>query len=201
MKLYFSPFSPFARKCLVCAYELGLRDRVEAVVAAAHPVNRDRALIAFNPLGKVPTLVTEKGVSLYDSRVICEYLNDLGGGRLIPGSPDRWVALVEQALADGLMDAAVLTRYEMAVRPEALRWSDWTAGQLDKVTCAMAELESRASSFKNRVDIGTITIGCALGYLDFRFESLGWREKYPAVAAWFNIFAARESMMATRPAA
>jgi glutathione S-transferase len=202
MKLYYSPLSPFARKCLVFAHELGLRDRVEPVVAAAHPVNRDRALIAFNPLGKVPTLVTEKGVSLYDSRVICEYLNDLGDGHLIPaGNPDRWVALVEQSLADGLMDAAVLTRYEMAVRPEALRWNEWSAGQLDKITCAMAELEGRAPSFKNRIDIGTIAVGCALGYLDFRFESLGWREKYPAVAAWFNIFAARESMVATRPAA
>ncbi len=200
MKLYFSPLSPFARKCLVCAHESGLRDRIETVTAAAHPVNRDRALIAFNPLGKVPTLVTEDGTSLYDSRVICEYLNSLGDGGLIPTrGPERWAVLTDQALADGLMDAAVLTRYEMAVRPESLRWGDWTAGQLDKVTCAVADLERRARSLKNRVDIGTIATGCALGYLDFRFASLGWREKYPQIAAWFNIFAMRNSMAATRP--
>jgi len=144
MKLFYAATSPFVRKCLVSAHELGLRERLELLPAAAHPVNRDRAVVAHNPLGKIPTLITDEGTALYDSRVICEYLNSLSDGHLIPEpGPRRWAALVEQALADGLMDAAVLTRYENAARPEALRWADWIAGQLDKVACALAEIERR----------------------------------------------------------
>jgi len=201
MKLFYAATSPFVRKCLVSAYELGLRERLELVPAAAHPVNRDRALVAHNPLGKIPTLITDNGTVLYDSRVICEYLNGLGDRHLIPDAgPPRWSALVEQALADGLMDAAVLTRYENAARPESLRWPEWAAGQLDKVTCGLAEIERRGPS-AGRVDIGAIAIGCALGYLDFRFASFGWREKYPNIALWFESFGNRESMLATRPPA
>jgi glutathione S-transferase len=202
MKLFHAAASPFVRKCLVSAHELGLRERLELVPAAAHPVNRDRAVVAHNPLGKIPTLITDSGTVLYDSRVICEYLNSLGDGHLIPGQgPLRWSVLVDQALADGLMDAAVLTRYENAARPEALRWAEWIAGQLDKVSCGLAELERRGGLAADRADIGTIAIGCALGYLDFRFASFGWREKYPNSALWFESFAKRESMQATRPPA
>lgn len=200
MKILCSNTSPFARKCLVAAHELGLRERLELVPAAAHPVNRDPTIVAHNPLGKVPTLITDDGTVLYDSRVISEFLNALGDGRLIPreGQP-RWSTLCEQALADGIMDAAVLARYETAVRPENLRWNDWTAGQLDKVTCGLAELERRAAGFGGRVDVGTIAVGCALGYLDFRYASLAWREKCPNTAAWLEHFGARPSMAATRP--
>ncbi len=202
MKIFYSTASPFARKCLVAAHELGLRERLELLPAAAHPVNRDRSIVVHNPLGKVPTLITDDGTVLYDSRVICDYLNALGDGHLIPlERTARWNVLVEQSLADGIMDAAVLARYEMAVRPEALRWNDWLAGQLDKVTCALADLEKRAAGFGDRVDVGTIAFGCALGYLDFRFQSLAWRDKGPNTAAWFERFGARESMATTRPPA
>jgi glutathione S-transferase len=208
MKLYYAATSPFVRKCLVSAHELGLRERIELVPAAAHPVNRDRALVAHNPLGQIPTLVTADGAVHYDSRVICEYLNALGNGRLIPpagsssdAGPSRWTVLGDQALADGVMDAAILTRYETAVRPEDLRWNDWILGQLDKVHCGLAEIERRAPNFGNRVDIGTISMACALGYLDFRFASLAWRGQRAATAAWFERFAKRESMAATRPPA
>jgi glutathione S-transferase len=205
MKLFYSATSPYVRKCLVCAHELGLRDRFELLPASPHPVNRDRPLVARNPLGKVPTLVTDDGVVLYDSRVICEYLDTLGHGvgghRLIPSGADRWKVLVDQSLADGVLDAAVLVRYETAVRPENLRWSDWVGGQLDKVTCGLAEIERRALGLGDRVDLGTITLACALGYLDYRYSSLGWREKYPHSAAWFNIFRQRDSMVATQPPA
>jgi glutathione S-transferase len=200
MKLFYSSTSPFVRKCLVCAHELGLRERIELVPAAPHPVNRDRSVVAHNPLGKVPTLITAEGAVLYDSRVICEYLNALGGGKLLaPAGPSHWSVLVEQSLADGMMDAAVLTRYEMAARPANLRWDDWADGQLDKVTCGLVELEPRAAGLADRVDLGTIALACALGYLDFRFGSLGWRAKYPQAAAWFERFSRRESMLATRP--
>lgn len=202
MKIFYSATSPFVRKCLVCAHELGIFDRLELVSANAHPVNRDRTLVAVNPLGKVPTLVTDEGAVLYDSRVICEYLNSLGDGRLLPAQGSfRWYVLTEQSLADGMLDAAVLTRYETAVRPDNLRWNDWTTGQLDKVACGLSVIEGRAGALGERIDIGVIALGCALGYLDFRYASLGWRGKYPDTAVWFDRFAKRASMMSTRPPA
>ena len=122
MKLFYAAPSPFVRKCLVAAHELGLRERIELVPASPHPVNRSAAIIAHNPLGKIPTLIDDDGTVLYDSRVICEYLNAQGDGHLIPAAgPTRWRALVEQSLGDGIMDAAVLARYETAARPESLR--------------------------------------------------------------------------------
>ena len=200
MQLLYSASSPFVRKCLVSAHELALRERIELVAAAPHPVNRDRSVVARNPLGKIPTLITDEGSVLYDSRVICEYLNALGDGHLLPArGPERWSVLVDQALADGLMDAAVLTRYESTVRPDNLRWTDWIAGQLDKVTCGLADVERRAAGFGDRVDLGAIAVGCALDYLDFRFATLGWRAQYPATAKWFERFGERDSMAATRP--
>ncbi len=200
MKILYSPASPFVRKCLVAAHELGLNDRIERVPAAAHPVNRDPSIVAHNPLGKVPTLITDDGAALYDSRVICEYLNAQGDGHLIPSrGAERWQVLTAQSLADGIMDAAVLTRYETVARPEALRWNDWSAGQLEKVTAALALFEQRAPEFGDRVDIGIIAFGCALGYLDFRFAHLAWRDRHPNAAAWFERFGGRDSMVATRP--
>jgi len=201
MKLFYSPASPFVRKCLAVAHEVGLRKKIELVPAAAHPVNRDRSVVAHNPLGKIPTLITDEGAALYDSRVICEYLNAQGKGDLIPAGPARWNVLAEQSLADGMMDAAVLGRYETVLRPEPLRWGDWTTGQLEKVASGLDEIERRAPAFGNRVDLGTIAVGCTLGYLDFRYAPLAWRDKHPNAASWFERFGARESMAATRPSA
>jgi glutathione S-transferase len=201
LKIYFAAASPYVRKCLVGAHELGLYERIERLPANAHPVNRDRAIVAHNPLGKIPTLITDDGTVLYDSRVIIEYLNDLGDGNLIPDrGPARWKVLVEQALADGMLDAALLARYENVVRPEALRWSEWTAGQLDKITTGLAAIEGQALEFGDRVDLGTIAFACALGYLDFRFPTLPWRDQHPNTAAWYEWFGGRDSMVATRPA-
>lgn len=202
MKLFYSATSPFVRKCLVAAHELGLRQRVELVPAAPHPVNRDASIVAHNPLGKIPTLLTDDGAALYDSRVICEYLDSIGGGRLFPrDGAARWHALTEQALADGMLDAGVLLRYEVTARPEARRWDGWIAGQTAKLTSGLDAIEARAASLGARVDIGTIGIGCALGYLDLRFADLGWRDSHPATAAWFATFGARASMLETRPPA
>ena len=201
MKLFFAAASPFVRKCLVAAIELGLRDRIELVAAAAHPINRDANVVAQNPLGKIPTLITDDGVVLYDSRVICDYLNALGNGELIPHKmPERARVLTQQSLADGMMDAAVLARYETVVRPEALRWNEWTTGQLAKVSSGLDALERQVEDFGDRVDLGTIAFACALGYLDFRFSSFGWRGGRPNTAAWFEWFQGRDSMVATRPA-
>ena len=198
MKLYFSPTSPYVRKCLVVAHELGLVGRIELLAGNAHPVNRDPTIVAANPLGKVPTLICDDGRVLYDSRVICEYLDDLGGGALFPRSgAARWQALTLQALADGMLDAALLARYEDVARPEALRWAEWRAAQLDKVATSMAALDAAPASLEARVDIGTLALACALSYLDLRFAELSWREHYPAVAGWHAQFSQRASMQAS----
>jgi glutathione S-transferase len=200
MKLFHSPTSPFVRKCLVVAHELGLTSRIELVASAPHPVNRDAAVVTHNPLGKIPTLVTDDGAVLYDSRVVCEYLDSVAGGGLFPrDGAARWQALTLQSLGDGLLDAGVLVRYETFARPEPLRWPDWIAGQTEKLTAGLAVIEAHAAGFAGRLDIGTITLGCALGYLDLRYASLAWRDRHPATAAWFAGFAQRPSMLATRP--
>ena len=202
MKLFYSGASPYVRKCMVVAHELGLAARIEHLPAAAHPVNRDPNIVRNNPLGKVPTLLTDDGTVLYDSRVICEFLNELGGGKLFPaGGAQRWQVLTEQSLGDGILDAALLARYEGAMRPEALRWADWTTGQLDKIHCGLAAIDAKADSLGDRVDIGTITMGCVLGYLDLRFDHLGWRQQHAKAAAWFARFNARPAMQATLPKA
>jgi glutathione S-transferase len=198
MKILFSPFSPYVRKCLVAGHELGLDSRIQRLPSNAHPVQRDPAIIAQNPLGKVPTFFTDDGQVLYDSRVICEYLDDLAGGSLFPRSGKaRWTTLTLQSLGDGMLDAALLARYEDVARPEALRWSDWRAAQLDKIETSLAHLEGELSLLSDRVDIGSITIGCALWYLDLRFPTVGWRDRYPKVSHWFADFSQRPSMQAT----
>lgn len=200
MKLFHSHASPFVRKCLVSAFELGLRDRIELVNCSASPVTRNPEIATLNPLGKIPTLITDDGKVLYDSRVICEYFDAESGHRLIPTRGEaRLQALVLQSLADGINDAAILARYESALRPEALRWNDWLDGQMAKVSAGLAEVERHAHEFSDRVDIATIAIGAALGYLDYRFAALAWREDHPNTAAWFEWFNGRDSMVATKP--
>ena len=126
----------------------------------------------------------------------------LGGGKLFPaGGAQRWQVLTEQSLGDGIHDAALLARYEGAMRPEPLRWADWTTGQLDKIHCGLAAIDAKADSLGDRVDIGTITMGCVLGYLDLRFDHLGWRQQHAKAAAWFARFNARPAMQATLPKA
>lgn len=198
MKIYFSPFSPYVRKCLVTGHELGLNDRIQLLPSNANPVQRDQEIIAKNPLGKVPTFFTDDGQVLYDSRVICEYLNDLAGGTLFPSAGKaRWETLTLQSLGDGMLDACLLARYEDVARPEVLRWAEWRAAQLDKVETSLAHLEADPRQLADRVDIGSLTMGCALWYLDLRFATLGWRDRYPRVAQWFAAFGQRPSMEAS----
>ena len=197
MKILFSPASPYVRKCLVAAHELGLSGRVQLLPSNAHPVQRDPEIVRSNPLGKVPTLFTDDGRVLYDSRVICEYLDDLAGGSLIPASgPRRWETLTLQSLGDGILDAALLARYEDVARPEALRWPEWRAGQLDKAETSLAHLEASPAVLDGRVDLGTVALGCALWYLDLRFADFAWRERFPGMARWYAAFSQRPSMQA-----
>lgn len=203
MKIYFSPASPFVRKCMIVAHELGLESRIEKLPSAAGPVNRDRTIVASNPLGQVPTFFTDDGQVLYDSRVVCEYLNELGGGDLFPKEGARkWVVLTEQSLADGILGAAILARYEQALRPQELRWNAWTSGQMDKVKCGLDHFQGAVEGARAQaIDIGTITLACALGYLDFRYPDYGWRDGRPALAAWFEDMSKRPSVAATAPRA
>jgi glutathione S-transferase len=202
MMLHSNPASPFGRKVKVLAHETGLFERLEIHDVQTTAVGPDPRLVADNPLGKIPCLVLEDGTGLFDSRVICEYLDTLHATprRMFPavGEP-RWAALRLQALADGIMDAALLARYETFLRPELQRWPAWIDGQLDKVTRGLDRLELEADQLTDAADIGGIAVGCALGYLDFRFPDLCWREGRPRLAAWFDRFAARRSMQETRP--
>ncbi|MFO1127936.1 MAG: glutathione S-transferase N-terminal domain-containing protein [Rhodospirillales bacterium] len=199
MKLYYSPTSPYVRKVSVVALETGLDANIERIPTNAHAP--DAAFVAANPLSKVPALITDDGLVLVDSPVICEYLDSLHGGRrLFPDQdPERWQALRRQALADGIADAAALCRME-SLRPEALRSTQWTERQWSKVTRTLDMLTAEAAGFGDGPPtIGDIAVGCTLGFLDFRFPEAAWRPGRPALAGWYEAFAARPSMQATIP--
>lgn len=201
MKLFSNPASPFGRKVKVAAIETGLIGRIEVVDVRTTAVAPDDALLAVNPLAKIPCLVTAEAGALYDSRVICEYLDGLHEGpRLFPAEgPARWAALRLQALADGIMDAALLARYEAFLRPEERRWPDWSAAQLAKAGRALDSLENGTADLDGEPDIGRVALACALGYLDFRFPDLAWRQGRGRLAGWFAGIAARDSMRRTAP--
>lgn len=199
LSLYWGAASPFVRKVMVVAHELGIQDSIETLDSAAHPVERDTRIQAYNPLAKVPAARTADGTVLYDSRVICEYLDTTAGGTLFPvdGSA-RWTALRRQALADGLMEAAMSIRHETLVRPEAQRWPLWIEKQREKAFDALDAMAADLPEAEAR-DIGAIAYGCALGWLDFRFAEFAWRDTRPGLAAWFGGFDGRPAMRATRP--
>ena len=187
MILRYSPASPYARKIRIAAELLGLSDRIR--IEPASTADPNDSLRIQNPLGKIPTLILADGSSLYDSRVIADYLDHLsGGGRLIPADPDkRFAALRLQALGDGVNDAALLIRYETATRPAALRDPEAIALQQGKIDRALATLEAVPPA--GPPDIGQIALACALGYLDLRFEG-AWRQTHPRLAAWLADFCA-----------
>ena len=194
--------SPFARKVRVVARETGLIARIEEIETAVSPVAPNADLAAANPLVKIPTLILDDGTTLYDSRVICEYLDSLAGQRLFPqGGAQRWQALCLQALCDGILDAAVLIRYEVAVRPQAVRWQDWIAGQRGKIEGGLAALEKAQAGFGSVFDIGQVGAACVLGYLDFRFPDIDWRARHPRLKAWFAEASNRASIRDTAPRA
>ena len=199
MKLYYSPTSPFVRKVLITAIELGLRERIEIVPVDISPVEPSDALNRTNPIGKIPTLVADDGTELYDSVVICEYLDSLQGGRLFPASgAARWQVLRQHALADGIMEAAVLARYETWLRPAELRWKEWADGQTSKIERGLDVLEGEVGGLAG-LTIASIAVACSLGYLDLRLGHLGWRDRRPQLSSWLAEFAQRPSFVATRP--
>lgn len=199
MKLRHNPASPFVRKVMVCAHELGLANKIELLNTAVSPVEANPTLAAENPLMKIPALTTDDGEVLFDSPVICAYLDSLaGGGKIVPTGKARWKALRQQALGDGILDALILCRYEVAARPEDKRFAGWTDGQMRKAHQGLAALEREDLSGRT---IGTITAGCVLGYLDFRFPNDGWRSRHPKLAEWYKAIEATPAMQATKPPA
>lgn len=183
-----SPTSPFGRKVKIAIAELGLEERIEVVPADTN--DPAEALRRQNPLGKVPTLVFEDGSTLFDSRVIAEYLDHLvGGGRLFPNGEGRFAQLRLQALADGICDAGLLQVYEVRLRAPEMRSQAWAENQAGKVARALATLEA-APPVYDRPRIGEIALACALGYLDLRFDG-AWRADHPALVAWLGGFAAK----------
>lgn len=198
MKLYYSPTSPYVRKVNVCAIELGIDEKLERIVT--NPWVSDAALLADNPLSKVPTMVTDDGKVLYDSPVICEYLDTVyGNHKLIPvDQEERWIALRLQALGDGILDAAVL-RFLERKRPDSQHSSDWDEMQQNSIQRGLIYLEGQVNKWDSEVTIGQITIACALGYLDFRFAEDNWRQKHGYLANWFTDFSERSSVQKTQP--
>ena len=193
MKLFSAPASPFARKVLACAIARGILDQITVVPATGESPD----LVAANPLGKLPCLVTDDGVALFDSRVICEFLDTVGN--VFPMFPDhgmRMRALRLQALGDGIADAAVLSRGEGARPAEAAR-DQVLSVQRGKVTRSLDVLEAETPSL--HVDIGSLSVACALGYLDFRFASQPWRDGRPKLTAWYEAIMKHPCLAQTAP--
>ncbi|MCA3070561.1 MAG: glutathione S-transferase [Rhodocyclaceae bacterium] len=203
MKLYISPASPFARKVRLVAHEAGLASRVDEIPTAVSPLKPNGDLAKANPLMKLPTLVTDEGFALFDSPVICEYLDSLNAGRkLFPAAgAARWSALRQQAIADGILDAAIGVRYQTALAPKELQWTDWQDGQRTKWKQALDFLEADAKSLEGEPTIGSLSVAATLAWLDFRYGADDWRKGRPALASWLAVFGERPSMLATRPTA
>ena len=199
MTLRFSPSSPFVRKIRIAASVLGLEKDIKA--EPAETTSPSDTLRQQNPLGKIPTLVLEDGSTLFDSRVILEYLDHrAGGGRIIPKDASaRFAALRLQALADGILDASILQVYEGRWRPAERHEPKWVEHQAGKIARGLAALEAAPPGLGSPPDVGQITVACALGYRDFRFGE-GWRKDHPRLVAWLDGFAAKvPAYAATKP--
>ena len=193
MKLFHGTGSPFARKVLACAVARGIAGQITLIPT----VHDSPDLAAANPLGKLPCLITDDGLALYDSRVICEFFDTIGEGfTLFPAHGSRFRALRLQALADGIMDAAVMRRGEAGRPQEAARDTEVTR-QAGKIEQALDALEADPPAA--HLDIGTIAAACALGYLDLRFAAENWRAGRPKLAAWFETMSQQPCLSQTKP--
>ncbi len=203
MKLYYSPTSPYVRKVMVLLHETGqLKDVALEQIDGTTPVSPDATLKTMNPLAKVPALERPDGPTLFDSRVICAYLDARAGDKLYPTGSRRWETLTLEAAADGILDAALLMTYEGRLRPEDKRWPEWVDGQWSKIAAVCDALDTQwMSHLSGPLDMGQVAVGCALGYVDFRHDARGWRKGNEALADWFAEFDSRASMQATAPPA
>jgi glutathione S-transferase len=200
LELFSSPATPFGRKVAVALQEMGLADQVKVTLVSGNAVDPGTMPLDKNPLGKIPALTRPEGGPLYDSRVICRYLDSLAGVGLYPSGRALWDVLVLEALADGMTDAALLVVYEARIRPEPLQFGPWVEGQWAKVSRALDAVEAQwLPHLQGGLDMGQIALGCALGYLDLRLGARNWREGRPGLAHWYEGFAQRPAMKATAP--
>ena len=199
MKGFATPSSPFARKVRMAAIETGQPDLIEWRMLTRE--ERPKVVPPFNPLGKVPVVVRDSGEALYDSPVICAYVDSKHRGpKLIPdGAEERWRALRLEALGDGLTEAVVAVSQEQG-KPEAERSQAVLSRHGGKVASALAALDAEAGSFRDPLTVGEIAVACGLGYLEYRSVSPGWRNDYPTLAAWYQKLADRPSFAETMPA-
>ena len=201
MKLHWSPRSPFVRKVMVFAHEAGLAGRIETVRTLVAMMQANRDLMRVNPIGKIPTLITDDGMVLFDSTVICEYLDSLHGGpKLFPQEPQRrWQALRWHALGDNMLDNLVLSRSE-TLRPKPQQSTEYLAALELKTRNSLSYLDNEAAALGAApLGIGHVTVGVVLGYIDFRFPELGWRDGNRKIAAWYETFSQRPSIRNTMP--
>lgn len=202
MTLYHSPFSPFVRKIRVLLHETGQVERVALHEVQLSPTTPHAEVTADNPAGKIPALRLADGSVLHDSRVIFDYLDQqhVGEALIPPSGHARWRRLTMASLADAILDAAVLLRYETFLRPEEKRWDEWQQAQQDKIERALAYFERDClAELASHFDVAAIGLACALGYLDLRQPELGWRERYAGLAGWYAEVSQRPSMQATQP--
>jgi glutathione S-transferase len=197
MKLLYQTHSPYARKALVFAHEAGLAPRIEVVHHETSPTRRNEHVFAANPLGKVPVLIRPGQPPIFDSDVICAYLDTLHSGRkLIPPEGEaRWHALRLQAVAQGLAEAGIQLRWETVRRPEALRYAPLREGYTRKLIASFDWLE-RELDTRSPPHVGHVALATCLDWLEFRGLP-GFRDCRPRLAAWFDEFARRPSMRAT----
>jgi glutathione S-transferase len=196
-KLFFAAPSPYARKIRIIIAEKGLEAEIEMVARA--PFEKPADLVALNPLSKIPTLVAEDGLVLFDSPVIAEYLDGISSPRLIPAEGRaRWDSLRRQALADGMLDAGVSVLLE-GRRPEGERSPGWVQRQTDAITRSLDAFEVEIGAFGEALTIGHVALGCALGWLDFRLPQYDWPNSHPRLAGWYSRFSQRPSMLSTMP--
>jgi len=200
MKLIHSNTSPFVRKVMVALMETGQRDAVELETVAVSPVNPGDVVPSLNPLGKIPCLILDNGNAIFDSRVICRYVDSRhNSAKLYPEGAALWPRLTLEAAADGMVDAAILMIYERLLREESQRSPAWEEGQWQKVARGLAYLEANVEKLEG-LDMANIAVACALGYLEFRFADRNWRVLAPNLSAWEADFSQRPSMQATIPA-
>jgi len=202
MKLHWSPRSPYVRKSMIVAHEAGLAARLELIRSVVTMAQPNAEVLRDNPLGRIPTLVTDDGTVLFDSAVICEYFDSLHAGPKLfpPAGPARWRSLRWHALGDGMLDTLILFRNERE-QPPAQQNAGWLANFALKIRTSLDAIEREADELGSApFGIGHVGLACALGYLDFRFDDLGWRDGRPRAAAWFAQIAERPSVKATTPA-
>lgn len=206
MKLYHSPTSPYVRKVMVILHETGLLDQVTLETVAGTPLEPAPELLARNPLTKIPALELTGGEILFDSRVICAWFDDRAGAGLYGQGRDMWRLRTLEALADGILDAALLMTYEARLREPGQRSAAWVEGQWAKIGRAIGALNGRWMDLLDvppgaPLNIGQIAVACALGYVDFRHGVRNWRAGNDRLAAWHDGFVERPSLQATRPPA